>query len=66
MVSATAAVTIGLLTGGAINPARQLEPAIIGGDGAQLAQAWVYWVGPVIGGILAAQLWKKCLEKTSD
>jgi MIP family channel proteins len=59
-------LAIGPLTGGAINPARQLGPALIGGDAGQIAQIWIYWVGPVLGGILAAQLWRRCLEKTSD
>lgn len=49
----------GPITGAAMNPARYLGPAIIAGD---LANVWLYWLGPVIGGILAAVTYKKCLE----
>lgn len=53
------AVTMGILAGGAIsgaamNPARVLGPAIIGGE---WAAHWVYWVGPLVGAGLAALLY---------
>lgn len=40
----------GPLTGGAANPARALGPAIASGTYQSL---WVYWVGPIIGALLA-------------
>jgi len=49
----------GPITGAAMNPARYLGPAIVEGD---LSNVWLYWLGPVIGGILAAVTYKKCLE----
>lgn len=45
----------GPLTGAAMNPARAFGPALI-------AQEWhghyVYWLGPLAGGVLAGVLWK--------
>ena len=49
----------GPLTGAAINPARYFGPAVIAGDFSNL---WLYWLGPVLGGILAAVTYQKCLE----
>jgi aquaporin Z len=48
-------LAIGPLTGGSVNPARALGPAFASGQWtAQLA----YWIGPIIGGILAALVWE--------
>jgi MIP family channel proteins len=38
------------LTGGVFNPARHFGPALVSGT---LRYWWVYWVGPVAGGVLA-------------
>jgi aquaporin Z len=40
-----------------VNPARSLGPAIFVG-GTALSQLWVFIVAPIIGGILAAIVWK--------
>ena len=40
----------GPLTGGAANPARALGPAVASGFYGSL---WLYWVGPIIGALLA-------------
>jgi aquaporin TIP len=50
----------GPLTGAAVNPARAFGPALVSGQ--WVAQA-VYWVGPIIGGVLAALLWEYVLLK---
>jgi aquaporin Z len=45
------------VTGTSVNPARSLGPAIIAG-GTALNQLWLFWVAPIIGGLLAAAVWK--------
>lgn len=44
----------GPFTGASMNPARTLGPAVAGG---YWADHWVYWIGPVAGGVLAAVLY---------
>lgn len=45
------------LTGTSVNPARSIGPALfVGGDA--LASVWVFIVGPLVGGALAACAWK--------
>jgi glycerol uptake facilitator-like aquaporin len=48
----------GPLTGAAVNPARAFGPALISG---QWVAHSVYWVGPIVGGVLAALLWEHLL-----
>ena len=50
----------GPISGAAMNPARYIGPALLGGG---LQNCWIYWVGPIVGGILAAQIYKTQLEK---
>jgi aquaporin Z len=45
------------IDGTSVNPARSLGPAIFVG-GTALSQLWVFLVAPIIGGILAALVWK--------
>lgn len=44
-------------TGTSVNPARSFGPALFVG-GEALASVWVFIVGPLIGGLVAAFLWK--------
>jgi len=50
----------GPFTGAAMNPARHLGPALLGGGGRDIA---VYWIGPVSGAVVAALLYHHLLEK---
>jgi len=52
------------ITGTSVNPARSLGPAVIVG-GTTLSQLWLFWVAPIIGGLLAAVVWR-LLERKSD
>ena len=52
----------GPITGAAMNPARHFGPAFFAG-GSFLAQTWIYWLAPIVGGVLAAQLWARVLEE---
>jgi len=45
------------LTGTSVNPARSIGPAIFQG-GEALSQLWLFIVGPFVGAILAAIVWK--------
>jgi aquaporin Z len=45
-------LAVGPQTGAGMNPARHFGTAVFGG-GEVLAQTWIYWVGPLIGSILA-------------
>lgn len=53
------------LTGTSVNPARSLGPAIVSafsGSGAAMGAVWVFIVGPLVGGALAAYTYR-LLEK---
>jgi len=45
------------ITGTSVNPARSLGPAVIVG-GTALSQLWLFWAAPILGGLLAAAVWR--------
>ncbi|MGH2614415.1 MAG: MIP/aquaporin family protein, partial [Thermomicrobiales bacterium] len=45
----------GRVTGAAMNPARAFGPALVQQD---FTNWWIYWVGPIIGGLIAAFAYK--------
>lgn len=64
-VAVGAALAVGVLvagpvTGGAVNPVRALGPALVSG---QFTSLWVYVVGPLVGGVLAALVYDRFLAK---
>jgi aquaporin Z/aquaporin NIP len=52
----------GPVTGGAVNPARALGPMIVAG---RFTAVWVYVLGPIAGGVLAALLYDRFIAGTN-
>jgi MIP family channel proteins len=50
----------GPVTGGAVNPVRALGPMLVAGD---LTSVWLYILGPIVGGVLAAFLYERTMAQ---
>lgn len=55
-------MVLGPLTGGSLNPARWFGPALVGNH---FTDAWAYILGPLVGGLLAAAVYKFIIEPAS-
>jgi MIP family channel proteins len=55
-------MVFGPLTGGSVNPARWFGPALVGNS---FTDAWAFIVGPLVGGLLAAAVYKFLIEPSS-
>ncbi|SFD12039.1 aquaporin Z [Spirosoma endophyticum] len=53
------------ITGTSVNPARSLGPALFAG-GKAMEQLWLFLIAPVLGGILAAIVWKGVFENAVE
>lgn len=52
-----------------VNPARSTGPALIAaadGTSAPMEQLWVFWVAPIVGGILGGLIYKYLLDSDAD
>lgn len=54
----------GPITGAAMNPARHFGPAVLSGSVVMKEQIWLYWIGPALGGVVAALVYRYTLEKS--
>jgi hypothetical protein len=55
-------MVLGPLTGGGFNPARWFGPALVGNE---FASVWPFVVGPLLGALLAAAVYKFIIEPAS-
>lgn len=53
------------IDGTSVNPARSFGAAVVAN---KWTDHWVFWVGPIVGGLFAASVWKtfKLIEKKNQ
>ena len=53
------------ITGTSVNPARSLGPALFAGSAA-MSQLWLFILAPILGGLIAAGVWKLFFNPSED
>jgi len=54
------------VTNTSVNPARSTGPAIFVSDGLALEQLWMFWVAPILGGVLGGLLYRYVLQEPDE
>ena len=54
------------LTGASMSPARSFSPAVVAGDTGLWEVQWLYWGGPIIGGIIGAVVMHYIFTKPAE
>ena len=54
------------LTGASMNPARSFSPTLLSGDAGLWEVQWLYWVGPIIGGIIGGVIMNYVFTKPAE
>ena len=49
-----------------MNPARSFSPTLVSGDAGLWEVQWLYWVGPIIGGIIAGVIMNYLYVKPAE
>ena len=54
IIYAICTMAIGNATGSSLNPARNTGPVIITNQHKYFGELWIYWLGPILGGLIGS------------